>query len=179
MIIQIRGTSGSGKSTVMNEVLERLGERTEVHRPGRKKPLYYSFPGKVAVLGHYESNCGGCDNIGSAPKVFELIQEVSKTHDVILCEGLLLSEDVKWSSQLENLRVVFLITSIENCISRVINRRKGSGNDKPLNEDNTRNRVKVVERAYWKLKKLGVKCVKKKSTTAADLIVGWVQNAKS
>jgi|TARA_R110000824_G_scaffold89320_7_gene219080 thymidylate kinase len=178
MIIQVRGTSGSGKTTVMNEVMERLGERSSVYREGRKKPLYYSFPGGVAVLGHYESNCGGCDNIGSAPQVFELIQEVSKTHRTILCEGLLLSEDVKWATQMKGLKIVFLVTKIERCIRRVKKRRKDAGNDKPLNETNTRNRVAVIERAYGKLKALGTKCVKKKSTTATDLIMEWISDAK-
>lgn len=177
MIIQLRGTSGSGKSTVMTRIMERAGEWNSVLVPGRKKPLYYvckDFP--LIVLGHYESPCGGCDTIGSAGKVFELIGNVRKqfpTHD-ILCEGLLLSEDVKWSSQLvtsQKLFCVFLATDTQTCLNQIKSRREKVGNEKPLNPANTVNRVAVIDRSRRRLIELGVNCVRLSSNQAVEYVL--------
>ncbi len=177
MIIQIRGTSGSGKTTVMREVMDLMGDWNAKIVEGRKKPLYYrscsDWPDTV-VLGHYEeSACGGCDTIGSAPKVVDLIQEVKAK--VILCEGLLLSEDVKWAKQMEDLHVVFLTTSLEECLRRITKRRKDAGNDKPLNPKNTTNRIKVIKRSRLKLIEEGVLCKRASSVQAPQVILRWIR----
>jgi gluconate kinase len=161
MIIQIRGTSGSGKSTAMRQVMSSIGSWEKEYVAKRKQPLYYrsTYVGKsVIVLGHYESPCGGCDTIGSAKAVYELLQTIQA--DVILCEGLLLSEDVKWSSQLKDLVVMFLTTTPETCIEQIKQRRASVGNEKELNTSNTLNRVPVIERARRKLVELGIDCVR-------------------
>lgn len=176
LVIQVRGTSGSGKTTVMRKVTKALGKWKPIYVAKRKQPLYYELETKtydLTVLGHYEATCGGCDNIGSARAVYELIQEVDA--DVILCEGLLLSEDVKWSSQLDDLRVLFLATDVETCIRQITNRRKEAGNDKPLNESNTRNRVAVIERARLRLLERGVLCRRASSDQAVGIILNWIR----
>lgn len=189
MIIMIRGTSGSGKTTVMREVMKH-GSWTPHHTAGRKNPLYYQahldYPAPI-VLGSYESTCGGCDNIGSAPKVYELIQTfldppvtTLKREYVILCEGLLLSEDTKWTGKLhdegQDVRCLFLTTSQEECLERVKGRRREAGNEKELNPDNTVNRIGVIERARVKLTGLGVRCVRCSSSQAAAIILRWIKN---
>lgn len=145
---------------------------------GRKKPLYYRCVTErvlrsqigVYVLGHYDSACGGCDNIGSAAAVYELVykvidnrvESVAAHHNkyVILCEGLLLSEDTKWSSQLPELTVHYLTTPLETCISQIKSRRLEAGNTKPLNTKNTTNRFGVIERSRKKLLDMGIHCVR-------------------
>lgn len=177
LIIQIRGTSGSGKSTVMREVMEHFGKWKPWYIDGKKKPLSYNYETKthdLTVLGHYESQCGGCDTIGSARQVYDVIQETDA--DVILCEGLLLSEDTKWSSQLKDLRVVYLITPIETCLKRIQERRNRAGNDKPLNTKNTINRVRVIERSRLKLDGLGIKCTRASSKQASGVVLKWIKN---
>jgi hypothetical protein len=151
-----------------------LGGYQSCYVDGRKKPLYYRFNNQVFVLGHYESACGGCDTIGSARAVFETIHSLQKP-TVVLCEGLLLSEDVKWSSQLENLRVVFLTTPPETCIEQIKGRRAEAGNEKPLNTANTLNRVPVIERARVKLEALGVTCRRAPSEQAVRIILKWIE----
>ncbi len=177
MIINIRGTSGSGKTWAMREIKRRIvGDHrwSEYYIPGRNKPAAYYYrvteDELIIVLGHYESNCGGCDNVGSAPDVYNLIDHIESHDDLfkpvkqftILCEGLLLSEDVKWTTKLaERHKVVclFLNTPIEQCINQVLSRRRAAGNEKPLNENNTRKRVAVIERAERKLVAVkGVSC---------------------
>lgn len=51
MIIQIRGTSGSGKSWVMREVMKLLRKVSSVTVAGRKQPLYYQY--EIFVLGNF------------------------------------------------------------------------------------------------------------------------------
>ena len=136
MIIQIRGTSGSGKTWAMKRVMELLGPRSAVYVAGRKQPLYYQFPEDahipttwaVYVLGHYEIACGGCDTLGSARETFDvwakLRSEVSLPHT--LMEGLLLSEDSKWTlemNKVDEVRVIYLTTPVEQCLERIRSRR--------------------------------------------------------
>lgn len=186
-IIQIRGTSGSGKSTVMHNILKAMSDtfnKEEVFREGRKKPLYYQFDDeqRTIVLGHYEAACGGCDTIGSAKAVYELILGLYSSGNpckLLLCEGLLLSEDTKWTLRLKeeghSVKVMFLTTPIENCLERIVSRRSEVGNFKPLNPDNTTNRFKVIERAYYKLKDAGVEVGKCSSNAGHHVILSYME----
>ena len=182
MIIQVRGTSGSGKSTVIRRVMEKTNDWQDINITGRTKPLYYiSQELNVALLGHYESACGGCDNVGSAAKVFDLIKEIQSKpvtkHRTILCEGLLLSEDTKWSQQLDNLHVVYLNTPLNTCLKQIRARREAAGNDKPLNPSNTVNRVAVIERSRQKLTDLGVSCYHLPFDAAVKKVLELITNA--
>lgn len=164
-LIQIRGTSGSGKSTVVRKFMETITGWVPEYRPGRKKPILYRAPDGIVVLGHYESPCGGCDTIGSAAAVAELVGQLLRNGmkpKTIVCEGLLLSEDTKWTLKLAeegvSSQVLFLTTPIDECVQRIKGRRAEAGNDKPLSESNTRNRVKAIEGARNKLSEAGVRC---------------------
>jgi hypothetical protein len=181
MIIQIRGTSGSGKTSVMREVMQHFSWE-KVYAPKRKKPLYYRHKG-IVVMGHYEdSACGGCDTIGSAPQIWKEIQKLDPVEaSVVLCEGLLLSEDVKWSivmneeEDLGGLRVAYLTTPVEECLRRIQKRRDGVGNTKPLNPLNTTRRVGVIEKSRLKLEAAGVYCRRCTSDQAPRIILEWLR----
>lgn len=180
MIIQLRGTSGSGKTTAMRKVMTDLGHWQAIHAPERKQPLYYfcrALP-HVLVLGHYEAACGGCDNIGSAAKVYELAAGFHSAEPgrVILCEGLLLSEDTKWSLQMPDLRVIFLTTPVERCLENIRKRRAAAGNEKPLSESNTRNRVATIERARLKLSEAGKIVCRASADQAPRIVLKWIRN---
>ena len=166
MILQVRGTSGSGKTTAVRTALSDTPKQGQFI-DGRRKPLYYTMgacPSNVYLLGHYESACGGCDNVGSARAVYDVIQKIRQTDPagVILCEGLLLSEDVKWTTQLHQdghaVSALFLTTHLDTCIDQIKSRRAAAGNTKPFNTKNTTNRVKTIERARIRLTRAGVKC---------------------
>lgn len=177
IVIQIRGTSGSGKTTVMKQLMKNY-RWLEMRIDGRKKPLYYYHNKDIAILGHYESVCGGCDNIGSAGKVYDVIQKIDTA--IVLCEGLLLSEDVKWTLKLREeghiVLPIFLTTPPDECVARVIDRRKEAGNEKEFNTANTLNRVGVIERAYTKLKEAGFTVRKCKSPQAPLIVSALIQS---
>lgn len=146
-LVQVRGTSGSGKSTVIKTamgILERGRKSTwqSVYVDGRRKPILYVLD-NIVVLGHYEIDCGGCDTIGSAPKVFELVTTLSDiipdvidvSNLVVLSEGLLWGEDVKWTQNLLSLGwsvvSMFLNTSLEDCLAGVESRQNGKEPKEP------------------------------------------------
>jgi len=165
MIIQIKGTSGSGKSTGMVKFKDHVGGFEPRYLKGRKMPLWYvrSNPkGKdTVILSHYESPCAGCDVFGSARIVYEVIEMFDLSKYDLVFEGLMLSEDTKWALQMEKLlpketHNIFLKTSIETCIDRIKKRRIEKGNTKPLDEANTRRRYEVINRARIKLDNEGI-----------------------
>ena len=188
MIIMIRGTSGSGKTWAMRSAMSDL----EIDCPepekgmveGRKKPLWYRY-GTVFILGHYEATCGGCDNVGSARKVYELWQKLMEKFDspIIICEGLLLSEDAKWTKEAKDNgwdpRVIYLNTDVEHCITQIKERRKAAGNDKPLNEKNTRHRVNVIKRSRVRLEEMGVPCRGASSGQVSGIVRRWIDGDRT
>jgi hypothetical protein len=187
MIVQIRGTSGSGKSYVVHKILQKdLGWKPITEKWGkinRQIPLYYiSGDGKIAVAGSYGAVCGGCDTLGAAGhafKLYELLKERQIKH--IVSEGLLLSEDTKWTLEAKargwNPKVFHLTTTKDVCLKQLLDRREKSGNTKPLNKENGIRRMAVIERAVGKLRKAGVQCfdVPSKNCTALVLRTVGVQ----
>lgn len=157
----------------MREVM-RAHEWREVFEPPRRKPLYYQ-KGSIVVLGHYDSTCGGCDNIGSAPQVYELVRKVYRSVNMlVLCEGLLLSEDVIWTARLlPAVKTLFLTTPLEVCIERVVARRLAAGNLKPFNAKITEKRFETIERARKRLIALGANPVRCSVSQASKMVRGW------
>lgn len=156
MIINIRGTSGSGKSTIVRAVIEQAADKQEWQpsfdglgrllpvnpKTGeprtRKRPWGYSLDmgeGRrpVIVLGHYETACGGCDTIPNFDLGYSLIQRAYETGSHVLFEGLLYSAD---ATRLINLAsgavpkteflIIGLSTSLEECSASVNARRAKS-----------------------------------------------------
>jgi hypothetical protein len=159
----------------MREIMRRIGKWTPVRTPLKDRPQYYSRPG-IIVLGHYETACGGCDAIGSAREVYDITANMLLVDSkrVLLMEGLLLSEDVKWSSQMPALKVVFLTTPLEQCLAQIAKRRAEAGNDKPVNPKNTENRVRTIERARVRLLEKGVLCRRASPEQAPNIVMGWL-----
>lgn len=175
MIIQVRGTSGSGKTTVVRKVKEELGKWKPFFREGRKKPLGYRRGG-IVILGHYEIDCGGCDTIGSAPKVFEELQKLD--FDIAITEGLLWSEDVKWTLQLKDPRALFLSTDPEECLRRVTIRQ---GDKTPKDPARVRRklmtRVGTIDRARARLVEAGVYAKPVSLEQAVRRILKWLKKS--
>lgn len=103
MIYAIIGTSGSGKSTIVRNIMARYPRKIEIRAEGRRQPLYYllgdndpalHFDGttydgaRLAVLGHYETACGGADTIHGMDAIFNLAKALS--NPAVLFEGVLL-----------------------------------------------------------------------------------------
>lgn len=132
MIINIRGTSGSGKTTLARAVMACYPSKAAVKVPDRKRPIGYIYQhpagGRpLAVIGHYETACGGCDTITDQDHIYELVR---KSHDNgmdVLYEGLLISAEVNRAVKLHQdgypLLTVALDTPLEVCLASINERR--------------------------------------------------------
>ena len=164
MIVNVRGTSGSGKSHLVKQVMQCYLYSTPRHVEGRKQPLYYEcqHPRKennLFVLGHYATACGGCDTISKDPfdTVFGLVEQLAQHGDVMF-EGLLVSaEQRRTKEKLQKDAVIIgLSTPLEECLASIGLRRAERGDERPLNPENTTKRYNSLERMYPRLKAEGL-----------------------
>lgn len=139
MIIQIRGTSGSGKSTLVRRIMDLYDHKypvkqkvTEEHPKPRKQPIGYMLQAEggvrsLAVVGHYETACGGTDTINGFDYIYQLIKDAHEAGRHVLYEGLLASAEVNRAVDLLELDTEFLCicldTDIDVCEASIIQRR--------------------------------------------------------
>lgn len=164
MIINLRGTSGSGKSTLVRKIMELYGAPVRVKVEGRRQPLMYICPmdshPSLAVIGHYETPCGGCDTIPSLDRVYELVEQAHQRGYDVLYEGLLVSAEVNRCialAQRAPLVVVALDVPLELCLESVNARRRARDPEKPdVNPKNTISKHRAVQTAARRLREAGV-----------------------
>jgi cytidylate kinase len=162
-IVKLHGTSGSGKSTVAHnflaaavEVQPILSVRGKVEayktiQPHRDVPLF--------IVGPYKTQCGGLDAIGDVDDQIRLVEQCAECGNVFY-EGLLASTYYgrlgAMSEQFGDRHIfAFLDTPMDVCLQRIRERRLEVGNDKPLNEDNTRKRQRSIDALQAKLRRQG------------------------
>lgn len=172
MIIQIRGTSGSGKSTLVRKIIDLFGDNYDpIHVQGRKQPLLMLLRTQspeladIAVLGHYNTPCGGCDTISKNMRdyVYELIREYHGKGHHVLYEGLLLTEEVNRAIKLHEdglpFRVLHIDIPSDECVASVNERRRAKKPDaEDVNPKNTLIKHHGTINAMQKLRKAGVPC---------------------
>lgn len=171
MIINIRGTSGSGKTYVVRALMEKFGDNLLVHSDGecleRGKVVahcshYLMQP--VYFIGDYSgAECGGCDTIPTQNLVCSLVRHFSQFGHVVF-EGLLISHLYARYASLgeeladvgEHIVFMYLDTPIELCLARVRERRARKGNTKPFNPANTIGKHESVHKCYVKMVEAGL-----------------------
>jgi hypothetical protein len=147
MIINLRGSSGSGKTELVRRLMKeygwkrlveaKLGGKTEpIYLEGRTNPLGYRLPhpnggAPLAVLGHYETTSGGADTIrmtdGGVTAIMRFAREHAAEGYDVLMEGLQLSSEHQLSTELARshcLHVVRLTTPAADCVRNLIHRRR-------------------------------------------------------
>lgn len=159
MIIKLHGTSGSGKTTVARQLIERatskenlpnIGRRPSGYKltmPDLKQPLY--------ILGPYETVCGGLDALGEADDHIQLLQTYGPMGHVFY-EGLLQSGfygriGVASEKFGDDHVFAFLDTPLDVCLQRVVARREARGTTTPFNPANTEDKYAAIMRLKWKL----------------------------
>lgn len=152
---QIRGTSGSGKTTAARAVMAEMPNLTTlkwgpVDKKGKLTFLerqvgWHPRLGNVSILGSYKNTNGGCDTIHSVKYVAQMLRELMEESslDLVLFEGLMISHMLGTVGQAqlelgpERCVLAFLDTPLETCLERVQQRRLAAGNTKPFNPANT------------------------------------------
>lgn len=129
MIINIRGTHGAGKSTVVRRVLESY-KATPQFVPGRGRPYAYVCEGGPYILGSYENVTGGCDTLPSLEIIFEGAKAAADAGHDVLFEGIM--QSMKRLVELHKhhpVTVIALTTPLQTCIDSVMGRRAERGQD--------------------------------------------------
>lgn len=138
MIINLRGTSGSGKSTLVKAVMDLCPSCVVVARKdGGKRPAGYvcQLPSgqSLAILGHYEIACGGCDTISDMTEVFKQVRDASDAGHHVLFEGAIVSTLSTQLLQMHKdgypLEVVSLNTPLPLCLESINKRRRNKWYD--------------------------------------------------
>lgn len=175
MIINVRGTSGSGKTTVIRGIMAKGGLVDKIYSDQAgdglfstsKAPIAYDVnvnPGgqHVYVIGSYENTCGGCDSIKTQDEICNRVRWFAKQGHVIM-EGLLMSHLFSRYAALDRELQptpyiwAFLDTPLELCLERVIARREARGvAKKPFNPENTVSKWNDARRVFAKCQKDGL-----------------------
>lgn len=166
-IINIRGTNGSGKTTIARELISHMTKvKDYTTKNGVFCHIYKTADDvPVALIGKYEGAVtGGVDRVRSVRDCVEAVAEVSKYGHVVM-EGLILSglqqltKDIADAS-MDNadFHAITLNTSKEQCISQTMKRRELAGNDKPFDPSKSLlPKHRAVELAAEKLKTWGIR----------------------
>ena len=182
-IVNIRGTSGSGKTTVVTRLLEEwkllgvpLGPAETRVIQGKERRIGH-LAGSLFIVGRYDTTCGGCDTMswkGAADDVCDLVREKYRFGPVLF-EGLMVSGwgtgrlRSLWEETEQKLHVIQLTTPLEECLNSVNTRRQEAYARKlrekpgvmlpplkPLNPENTTAKWHGTMRGSELLKKSGV-----------------------
>ena len=165
IIVNLRGTSGSGKTTAVRNILRRWPTTPAELAPNRRKetPLVYKtkIPGKLPlfVFGSYENVCGGCDGISDYAEVVPALLQKYSPLGHILFEGMLISGSygkiglALAEQERKGCEVYFSVldTPLEVCIKRVQARRDARGDTRPYNPKNLIDKHKSSERILLKI----------------------------
>lgn len=186
-IVNLRGTSGAGKSTVAHtlmalfphEVVERFGARGD-------RPLVYKLnlgPGRrpLFLIGPYKTQCGGCDAITGYQDVLPPLLAKYAALGHVFFEGLLISGGYgsvgRALGELRDngYRVVFALldTPLETCLERITARRAARGVTEPLNPVNTEQKHKAAHNSQKKIaEEYGHECVSVPHRQAVRTVLG-------
>lgn len=183
MIVNVRGTNGSGKSTIIRGVMDRAARRTPIYGVlGPRKPEAYSLvfedlADPVFVLGSYHVNSGGCDQIQPYDLILDLLRKYAPRGHVLF-EGVLVSSSYGRVGRLmeefgpEKAIMAFLDTTLADCIANVQKRRDGQGDTRPFNPHNLTTKFNQIKGGKDKIRDAGkVRVVDLTAATAVDTLL--------
>jgi hypothetical protein len=166
MIVNVRGTHGSGKSTIAKAVMSHYPSREPIFYPGRKQPWGYVCRSETVgvpdlwVPGHYEIPCGGCDTIGSVEDAYDSIRKHAIKGQNVFFEGILAQHYARLKViDLHNtfpLVIFILEIADQECLDAVNVRRAERGKDNLTNSDTIFREARNVRSAAKALKMAGV-----------------------
>lgn len=184
-LLNIKGTSGSGKTTIVYRLLSQYTHRTPYFIPGRRMPLGYVFETKgrrpLAVIGHYDAGSAGCGGLDSVPTYAAMVEMMKLFWDLgyhVLGEGLLASGDNKQTRALHRMtggqiRVIGLTTSLAQCLAAINARRRAKNVDaEDVDPANTISKMKAVPATLARCREAGIQ------VKEADREEAWIWTAK-
>ena len=160
-IINIRGTNGSGKTTVMKSLLRLFGSTEVRDEKGRTIAYRVHFEPGFTIVGDYDGLLGGCDTFSSMEKVSKVVEVFSREGDVLF-EGILVSllvqPWVKLASSLPQAEFIFatLNTPLEKCLERRKKRWRQEGHKGNFDPNHMIEKFYAVRDAHKRLHAAGL-----------------------
>lgn len=148
LVLQITGTSGSGKSHLMRSFLDYARKHLDVEEvsiEGRSTPIGYlirpSYKDPIFVPGAYTSPTGGCDTIRDVSQVYGVIKDQLERGRRLAYEGLFCMNMTRGPQLAEELGKKFLVlqltTPLATCMASINARRAERGAGELANKHNT------------------------------------------
>ena len=168
-IVAIKGTNGSGKSTVVRALIAHLGTAAKL-RFNNKEAGYRCRYGEGAlfVLGKYRTACGGLDSsfsYGGAADDLLLCIDTLAAKGHVACEGVIAITSYGFDrvtrfadkQRRKGRRMIFahLDTPAEVCVARVRERRAEAGNTKPFDPAKLLAKYESILKSQEKLREAG------------------------
>ena len=165
-LVQLRGTTGAGKTTCMRGFIERLGGAELGYVNGSKAKRGVMRSEHWTILGDYEnqSACTGCDRFSNRDDLMAVLKSVLRERpENIAFEGMIYSHTFQLASDINDLArkhgyeyvPVFLNTSYETALSRVTVRNGG----KKINEETLVSKILAFRVAREKIRRSGIKII--------------------
>jgi hypothetical protein len=162
MILNIRGTHGSGKSYIVQQLLKRFRAKPILNGAKIEGYEMNTSSGLLYAVGPYKTACGGCDAVQPYDLIWPRVEEYAKLGSVVF-EGALISSCIgaigKAMAARNDCVLGFMTTPLDTCLDRIRARRAASGNDKPLNPKNTQSKFESIQRNRFVLAQMGLRCV--------------------
>lgn len=172
LIINIRGANGSGKTTLAKSLLGPNPSITELvpRVKSMKKPIVASCAMNnkghtIAVLGRYDTNCGGCDGYtwpGAHDQIEAAIEIAADRFPFVVFEGVTITSsygryrdlaDRLWTSSSHETFWAMLDLPLSELVRRVQKRtpKQRSPEDTERLRDNIQKKVRTMELTFPKL----------------------------
>ncbi|TNC60459.1 hypothetical protein [Rubellimicrobium roseum] len=194
-VINPRGTSGSGKTWLVRQVMAASRGAGAVAEPlcreGRARPIgwRFAYPSDrrpLAIIGHYEATRGGIDTIpktdGGLDEAFRLADALAADGHDVLMEGYQLSGEVERTVALSQaqrargarLHVLWLDVLLERCVQNVMARRRAGRAARPSVERTARAGHDALGKACQVLQHAGVDVERLDTAEALHRTLAWL-----
>ena len=163
MIINIRGCSGAGKTTLVRALMDKHGPATPIEQANPRARRYegYRLPSGARIVGDNERVCGGAEGMKDA-EIERVVREYAQ-HGPTMFEGLFITENVsRWLNlalDVDDFVFAFLRPPVEVCVERVLARRAANGTTRPFKPDRVKATWRRLPAHFEKFSAAGVRCV--------------------
>lgn len=160
-IINVRGTNGGGKTTIMKNFLRMFGSKELADKKGRTVGYEVHFEPRFFIVGDYKGLLGGCDVFSSVEKIVTTVEEFSQQGDVLF-EGILVSLLTQpWIKLVESLpksEFIFatLNTPLKVCLKRREKRWRKEGHKGSFDPAHMTEKFYAIREAHKRLESAGM-----------------------
>jgi hypothetical protein len=176
VIINLRGTHGAGKTTIVRKVMALYPICKPLYIDRRKRPIGYLCRNKkkrLFVPGAYDnaSPTGGCDTIPVLNDIYKAIRKYAKKEYDVLYEGIVAQHStpnvVRLTEMGYDVSIVVIDIPLKKSIRGVKRRRKKRKETRVFNPLNMTNEARAVLNTAGRLRVMGLYVAYPKTRRAA------------